>query len=146
MLPLLVLLAASAALAQQVIPFCSYCECAFPSGDGVDLDCTNTDMKGILLDSYFWYDDYNGTYKVAALRARNSNLQALEKEFPSSTLRLLDVSGNGIERIVEGAFKNLQSLEELDLGNNSLEYLKPEVFKVSGVRGSFRKFRGFSNA
>lgn len=120
----------SGAKAQQVIPFCSYCECTFESEDGVDLDCTNTDMKGILLDSYFWYDDYNASYRVSTLKASNSNLEALDEEFPSSTLNVLDLSGNGIARIVDRAFSNLQNLMELDLSNNSLEYLKPDVFKV----------------
>lgn len=120
----------SAVNAQQVIPFCSYCECTFESKDGVDLDCTNTDMKGILLDSYFWYDDYNASYRVSTLKARNSNLEALDEQFPSSTLKILDLSGNGIARIVDRAFSNLQNLVELDLSNNSLEYLKPDVFKV----------------
>lgn len=114
-----------------MIPFCSYCECSFESSsNAVDLDCTNTDMKGILLDSYFWYDDYNASYRVATLRARNSNLEVIDREFPSSTLRLLDLSGSGITRIIDGAFSNLQNLEELDLSNNSLEYIKPDIFKV----------------
>lgn len=115
---------------QQVIPFCSYCECGFESKNGVDLDCTNTDMKGILFDSYFWYDNHNASYRVSTLKARNSNLETLDKEFPSSTLKSLDLSGNGISKIIDGAFCNLQNLIELDLSNNSLEYLKPDVFKV----------------
>lgn len=116
--------------AQQVIPFCSYCECTFNTKDGVHLDCTNTDMKDILLDNYYWYYNYNTSYRVATLKARNSNLDSLNVEFPSSALNILDLSGNSIAKIIDGAFSNLQNLQELDLSNNSLEYLKPEVFKV----------------
>lgn len=124
-------IAAAAAAAQQVIPFCSFCECDFENaGGGVGLDCTNTDMKRILLDVYFWYDDYNASYRVTSLKARNSNLEAIDREFPSSTLKLLDLSSNGIAKIADSAFSNLQNLEELDLSNNSLESLKPDVFKV----------------
>lgn len=116
---------------QQIIPFCSYCECSFETiSDGVHLDCTNTDMKGILFDSYFWYDDYNATYRVATLKAQNSNLDGIDREFPSSTLRILDLNGNAIGKIIEGAFRNLQNLEELDLSNNTLDHIKPDFFKV----------------
>lgn len=126
--------------AQLTIPFCSWCECTFQSGGAVNLDCTNTDMNDILYDPYFWIDEFNSSYNIASFRARNGNLQDIADELQSSTLRVLDLRGNHINEIADGAFGNLQNMEELDLGNNSIEELGPDVFKVcDGIRMIFDK-------
>lgn len=115
---------------QTMIPFCSWCECTFESHGAANLDCTNTDMNDILYDPYFWIDEFNSSYNIASMRARNGNLQDIAEELQSSTLRRLDLRGNSIGEIADGAFGSLQNMEELDLGNNSIEQLGPDVFKV----------------
>lgn len=76
-------------------------------------------------------DDLNSTFRIVSLKARNGNLDELGQQLQPSPLRVLDLADNKIESISDGAFANLQNMEEIDLSNNSLVYLGADVFRVS---------------
>lgn len=57
---------------EVVIPFCAWCECTYEPGNGINLDCTNTDMNDILYDPYFWLDDFNATYRYEQKNTSNT--------------------------------------------------------------------------
>lgn len=127
-----------------VTRFCEICKCSYDTVGDPDVTCTdNPQVINYLYEEDFWRDvTQNDTsiYGIHQLTVQNIELPILERQFPVSNLKKLDLSFNIIAKINHSnlVFANLQEMEELDLSHNELTILDGEMFR--GLRVDSRDY------
>ncbi|KAF2879133.1 hypothetical protein ILUMI_27040 [Ignelater luminosus] len=108
-------------------------------GSGAGWSCrASNDRKNYTCVGWNFYGfKYHITTTILQHLVRMIILDCKETNLPEDTIeytfiKYLTISSCDVETIHENAFRNLNNLEELDLGNNSISILPDRVFKRSG--------------
>jgi len=125
----------------NVPPFCHLCACENNDSNQFDVTCTK-DIKEYLFDTYYWINkDNNESYSYDQLSIQNTPILTLDKQFPASSIKMLNLAKNSIVNISDNIFSNLQSMEILVLSFNNIELLHPDAFKGLYLEGDFMPLR-----
>lgn len=111
-------------------PFCDLCPCNSQPNHPPNINCMSANITNIY-EKRLWTDEKGEAYSIASLTINYNNLNELRTQFPRSGLKVFDLSHNFINNIGSEIFAHMQDMTELYLGNNNIETLNPDVFRVS---------------
>lgn len=116
---------------EEITPFSTVCITTVNSSI-YNVDCSNTPNlfpQQLWNASNYYNEATNVSYNIGTLNVSSNYLSKLDKQFPNSTLKVLDLSKCGINKIIESCFADLQDMEELILSDNEIQDLVMNVFK-----------------